>query len=204
MALVTRVASAPLPNSYLLEHTRDPFPQLKSLDVCPICCDSVVKLVYPYDYSTQTSQYCDHGICSSCLATWIDCQLRSCRAQRQLRIRCVACDKFLPQKVVLESSKAASGLAEELEKRFRLQSNPFYAVDMQVDCIDPTCSGIGYLEYKTVMCFVCHKTWETEDGVAPVEDNLPKGVKRCPRCGVGIEKDGGCKAPHPPPTRSFP
>ena len=68
---------------------------------------------------------------------------------------------------------------------------------MQVECKRLDCVGIGYLGYETVMCFICQEQWEAADGDAmdqPCEGIA--GVKRCPKCGVLINKNGGCDHMH--------
>merc|ERR1712039_989354 len=75
--------------------------------------------------------------------------------------------------LVLYVSPKARQLADALEQRFDLERNKHYPEEFRVDCPVPGCVGLGYLEFDTVMCFVCEHRW-------------------LPRCHVLIEKDGGC------------
>ena len=133
-----------------------------------------------------------------------------CIAARQLRIKCMSCPKFLPQALVLKCSEIARTLARELEQRERLESNPFYPVEMQVDCRRIGCVGIGYTGHETIMCMICQEQWEAEEDEAHTivhsgkfelladSDSLKDAsgkkivIKRCPRCKIFIEKNGGC------------
>lgn len=101
----------------------------------------------------------------------------------------------MSQKLALHVSAKARQLAEELEQRFDLERNQLYPEEVRVDCPNSNCVGLGYLEFDTVMCFLCEHRWlpgrDQLKGIQPGTD-LPKTVKPCPRCDVLIEKDGGC------------
>jgi hypothetical protein len=83
----------------------------------------------------------------------------------------------------------ARRLAEDLDKRFVLQNNSEFPDDWQVDCTRPGCTGLGYLGFDTVMCFVCEHQWAAGRKVCR---ETSENIKACPRCQVFIEKDGGC------------
>merc|ERR1712194_63516 len=81
-----------------------------------------------------------------------------------------------------------------LLRRRRLQANPLFPQAMQVDCCQPDCIGLGYLGLDTVQCFICAHQWIPPDNrmIADGEDEGIIGAKRCPKCHVGILKNGGC------------
>jgi len=157
---------------------------------CPICCEAVRNL--------HTMSACGCVACSKCLETWVNEQMPEAKARRQLRVRCgfgATCKKSLPQAVVLQVD-AARQVADQIETRFRLQANPFYSEEMQVECIKADCIGIGYLGSETIMCMICEEQWAAEEETIakPIEDGyeLDRHIKRCPGCRVRVEKTGGC------------
>jgi ariadne-1 len=96
------------------------------------------------------------------------------------------------------SSKARQ-IADALDQRFDLERNRCYPEEVQVDCPNPGCVGLGYLEFETVMCFLCEYRWPARrDQLKAIKPGLtlPETVKQCPRCRVLIEKDGGCDHMH--------
>ena len=132
-----------------------------------------------------------------------------------MRATCMVCPKTLPQKLLLQISASARQLTEQIELRATLQANQLFPPSMQVECRQAGCVGIGYLGYETVMCFICQEQacdpprahpqrpmsrrrlamrpqWSVADGDAVPLEHGCSGVKECPKCGVLIEKDGGC------------
>merc|ERR1711924_409762 len=88
-------------------------------------------------------------------------------------------------------------------KRRKLEQNIRFPKELQVNCRDPMCLGISYLGSETVMCFFCEEQWPAEDYHAHQAANdasdayldangVPIPTKRCPKCNVTIEKNGGC------------
>ena len=94
--------------------------------------------------------------------------------------------------MVLEVSTEGTALMEALEKRFKLKESTLFPECMQVECKRPECVGIGYLGFETVMCFICQEQWSSEDDVAQQPCADMSGVKKCPKCSILIEKNGGC------------
>jgi len=149
---------------------------------------------------------CGHAACEDCIRQWIEAQIPQCRRKRHLRMRCFACSKTMPQQLVLHVSASARDLADRLEQRFELERNSFYPEPLQVECPRPDCVGLGYLEFATVMCFLCEHQWDCDpeqmaklrvcyhsaDGTLRLRNELPDSIQRCPRCGILIEKVGGC------------
>lgn len=161
---------------------------------CPVCCETVARkdIVAPADYAGGHNA-CSHEACGTCWTKWIESgPLEKARAEKCLRVRCYACTKNLPQKMVLEVSTEGTALMENLERRFKLTQSTLFPAIMQVECKRPECVGIGYLGFETVMCFICQEQWSSEDEVAEQPSADMSGVKKCPKCQVLIEKNGGC------------
>ena len=78
--------------------------------------------------------------------------------------------------------------------QFRLEANPLYPRAMQVNCKRAECVGLGYLGFEQVMCFICEETWNADEEtvVDPTSSSAMDAFKACPKCGVLIEKNGGC------------
>merc|ERR1719464_1203808 len=84
--------------------------------------------------------------------------------------------------------------------------NRMFPQAMQLDCRRPGCRGLGYLGSDTVMCFLCEEQWtpeqRTPEQLASSTTSSHDGdlgvllssgaIKRCPRCGVIVQKNGGC------------
>merc|ERR1719220_2706248 len=82
-------------------------------------------------------------------------------------------------------------LGRQLHTRRRLQCNPFYPEEAQIDCPKAGCVGIGYAGSDQVMCFICEHQWKPQvAGLATTMGSLV--LKECPNCEVWIEKNGGC------------
>jgi len=138
---------------------------------------------------------CSHSGCATCLKSWVDRHLPSCKQSLQLRMPCFdsKCQKTMKQQLVIAVSDSARLLADRLEKRFVLEKNILYPLDKQVRCPRPDCVGLGYLGFDTVMCFMCEYQWRAEQSQKLKNTiHLPEEVKPCPRCNVLIEKEGGC------------
>eukprot|EP00929_Paragymnodinium_shiwhaense_P013426 TRINITY_DN12127_c0_g1_i1.p1 TRINITY_DN12127_c0_g1~~TRINITY_DN12127_c0_g1_i1.p1 ORF type:complete len:286 (+),score=29.46 TRINITY_DN12127_c0_g1_i1:211-1068(+) len=153
--------------------------------ICPICAENVSYLV--------CNSNCSHRGCEWCWEQWTDAQLPDCRALRQLQVRCFgeACGAKVEDKVVLHTSNASRALKRQLDRRAKLRGNALYPPELQVDCPNEGCVGLGYLGFDTVMCFLCEHQWIAESGEAPGTE-MPGEVKECPRCRMPIEKNGGC------------
>ena len=143
----------------------EPEPELR-IQTCPVCCETVTeeKLFY-MDGWVQHGCSCSCCACEACLLHWIDAQLTKCRNQKALRIPCIGCNKFMPQKMVLTISAPAAVLARQLDYRMALEANKLYPHCMQVECPRAECVGIGFLGFETIMCFVCEHQWPTNSNV---------------------------------------
>jgi hypothetical protein len=175
-----------------------------------------------------------------------------------IRVQCFGCRKMLPQKLVFKVSDQMLKLADDLDRRERLQCNDLFPEVMQVECRTAECVGIGYLGYETIMCMICEEQWSAVEDEATASnvgtqlcvstprprrlrspprsqrrgsslcfsaraavhadavdltqlasfDKLEKGematfkidsegktlveMRRCPKCKVIVEKNGGC------------
>jgi len=152
---------------------------------CTVCND--------YCGPTLRCTGCDYGACECCTGRWVDEQLPRCTVHHRLLLRCFNpnCDQGIDEDVALHVSAAARNLKKALKKRSQLQNNTFYPAEVQVDCPQLGCVGLGYLGFDTVMCFLCEHQWLAVEGDAPVED-LPGTLKACTNCHTQIEKNGGC------------
>lgn len=147
------------------------------------------------DYCGPTLQCtgCGHKACEGCVGRWVDEQIPRCSANHCLAgLRCLkpGCEKRIDEAVALHTSPGARDLKKALGKRARLQNSTLYPPEVQVNCPQPGCVGLGYLGFDTVMCFLCEHQW-LASGESPIED-LPGELKSCPKCHVQIEKNGGC------------
>ncbi|EOD14798.1 hypothetical protein EMIHUDRAFT_432650 [Emiliania huxleyi CCMP1516] len=175
--------------------------------VCPICCTATAKLV-------ASAPACACHACHACVERWVAMQLPACRAKKQLRVKCFGCAKMMSQRTVLENSAAAADLACQLERREILQRNDLYPESVQVECRRAECVGIGYLGHATIMCMICEEQWSAEEMVVhaaialdmqevaklssgelasiKVGPSLTITVRKCPKCDIVTEKNGGC------------
>merc|ERR1712124_71860 len=175
--------------------------------VCPICCTAAAKLV------ANAPAWACHA-CNACVERWVAMQLPACRAKKQLRVKCFGCAKMMSQRTVLENSAAAADLACQLERREILQRNDLYPESVQVECRRAECVGIGYLGHATIMCMICEEQWSSEEMVVhaaialdmqevaklssgelssiKVGPSLTITVRKCPKCDIITEKNGGC------------
>ena len=186
-------------------------------EMCPLCCEYFDEddIYTNEEHAGSFMSACHCYACFNCITKWVTIQLPSCRANKTLRIQCYACHKTMPQKVVL-LCEAAVALATALERREVLQRNDLFPTCMQVECRRAECVGIGYLGHETIMCMLCEEQWDAlEDTVThagvneinaselagltngklvkiKVGDTLTITVRKCPKCGVITEKNGGC------------
>lgn len=165
--------------------------------VCPICHEPQWALL-------TCSPNSEHAACMDCWAAWSVEQFPQCRIARQISVSCFApgCTEVLQQHtwdLLCKESEPARMLQWEFTRREQLKRNALYPAEMQVDCPRYGCLGLGYLGFDTVMCFLCEHQWSAEDGQPRLELNAEQVeglegvvVKKCPRCGEYIEKNGGC------------
>lgn len=165
---------------------------------CPVCRERCLALLRNPD--------CSHAACEDCWASWFSTQLRRCTAEKRASVVCFAPGCQCPAASALWSHSCTrndhvSHMEMRLAFRRRLQSNPLYPQEVQVECPSNNCVGLGYTGYDTVMCFVCEQQWPADgssiSGAAPLPDmsiEMPDGevMKQCPCCGEYIIKNGGC------------
>lgn len=149
---------------------------------------------------------CQHVACCYCWARWAHAQLQFCRRNPTLRCWGGGCEMELSiefwdlLEIVFSGAQQWHTSFAEVEsmltllRRRRLQINPLFPPAVQVDCPQPGCYGLGYFGFDTVMCFLCEHQWtpaqvnsDNSDSQDPIS-----GTKRCPRCSILIEKNGGC------------
>ena len=160
---------------------------------CKICCrwrwdDSVWPLT------------CGHLACLECLGRHIEAQIERMRASLKYRLPCIFapdCEHEIEFRDASDMSTRLKAIWQDLRKRERLIRGAGHEV---VECPKPGCVGVAYKERgkKTAMCFLCEHSWEVDPeggddlGGDPRYDG--ERVRRCPKCQVPIEKDGGCNA----------
>lgn len=147
---------------------------------------------------------CGHSACEQCWSTWAEVQLPQCRAQRQASFRCIGAHCQIAAVAPVWShtctlSDTVRRLDSTLAFRRRLQSNALYPPEVQVECTQGDCLGLGYLGSDTVMCFMCEHQWAADTVEHPpctIDDDCEtiagEVVKKCPGCGQRIVKNGGC------------
>lgn len=153
---------------------------------CGVCCNYIGPRIEIPE--------CGHVACENCWAQWMDEQVPTCRSMmEELPFRCFGdgCQTVVCNKLAGLISAEVRALQRDLARRSRLQANPLYPPEVQVNCSQAGCVGLGYLGFDTVMCFMCEHQWDAFTGEAPDED-LPGTIKACPRCAIPIEKNGGC------------
>jgi len=165
---------------------------------CSVCREQHLALI--------SSGPCGHAICEDCWGGWAAANLDSCRWSKCADLRCFAegCQEVVVPEVwshACTRSEAVQGLEKEFAYRRRLQNNVLFPAEVQVQCPQPGCLGIGYLGSDTVMCFVCEHSWNPveelignpEDAEGTLDALKAKGeCKACPQCGANIIKNGGC------------
>mmetsp|Transcript_25328 Transcript_25328/g.55289 ORF Transcript_25328/g.55289 Transcript_25328/m.55289 type:complete len:502 (+) Transcript_25328:57-1562(+) len=176
---------------------------------CPICSEvSLALLCGAEDVAEGHSSHAAHAACERCWARWAEEQLQECFLYKRAPARCLwpACCADMASdasdslwQLSQRSSSKLKGLMDGLRRRKRLQNNPLYSAEFQVEC--PQCVGLGYIGFDTVMCFLCEYQWE-DTGQPPEiclalegdELQLCPGlrVRKCPKCREYIEKNGGC------------
>jgi hypothetical protein len=178
------------------------YPNFSTYAICGICCN----------LGPLVNMCACHIACRECIVRWADGQIiPSMITQKSLRaIPClyagVGCEHMICETRLIALSPAAKKLAGQLKKRTELQQNELFPSEVQVECRDPMCVGIGYLGHETVMCFICEEQYPAEVFAAPVAREVTPTCteayvdlrgrtitcKRCPKCDVRITKDGGC------------
>lgn len=161
--------------------------------VCPICCERQLALISNVD--------CDHIACEDCWARWACEQLGHCRRQKRVDLQCFGANCRSPVSwAIWEHATTRNNAVCNLEKEFvyrrRLQTNELYPPEVQVDCPQAGCLGLGYHGFDTLMCFVCEHQWCANGTGESVDTNvemlLGEAIKKCPACGEYIMKNGGC------------
>jgi len=170
--------------------------------VCPVCFEPRLGLLNNQDRSAAEKEPSCHAACEDCWAQWAEEHINQSCFERALTMRCIGqkCTVAAAPGVWAHSctrSSRVQDLENLFKRRRQLQSNQLFPADMQIDCPQPLCVGLGYLGYETVMCFICEHQWSPEDpgeAVPDVDVEVVMGVKvkRCPKCSQYIEKNGGC------------
>jgi hypothetical protein len=166
------------------------------LSMCSICRE--------YCHVLLANTPCDHAVCGSCWKLWTESQLPRSFANRWDTVRCFSpqcqhaiCTPLWDHLVSVSNAIHDFDQIPDLQRRRRLRMNALYPESFQVDCPDPTCWGIGYLGFDTVMCFICERQWIPEEPGSSTDDfdvqeMMGVRVKQCPSCHESIEKNGGC------------
>lgn len=162
---------------------------------CPVCRERCLALL--------CNAACGHSACEDCWASWTTTFLAQSRWEKKPSVRCFgpSCNEPAAAALWAHSCTRNDGvykLEAEFAWRRRLKENVLFPAEVQVDCPNGGCLGLGYRGYDTLMCFVCEHQWPATDaGVAappdvPLETMVGEVMKRCPACGEYIIKNGGC------------
>lgn len=161
--------------------------------VCPVCCEQRLAVF--------SNPECAHAACEDCWANWALTQLSYCRRQKHVDLLCFGEKCRCPPSWALwqhatTRNEAVFNLEKEFAYRRRLQANELFPVEVQVDCPQAGCLGLGYRGYDTLMCFACEHQWTADEAGESrdtnVETMLGEAMKKCPACREYIIKNGGC------------
>jgi len=160
---------------------------------CAICCNARLSdRFWPLT--------CAHLCCEECLARHLAEEAGRMLQTLQKDIRCPFpnCATGISTHTAKDFCQSCSDVWQKLGLREKLVAEAKYPV---VECPKPDCVGVAYREQgrSTAMCFLCEHKW-TLDGAANADEaNDPKfsrGVRRCPKCNIPIEKNWGCNHMH--------
>ena len=162
------------------------------------CCTCFASV---HSHESYTLQQCDHTYCKECIQLQIQCALNT----STLPINCAECST----PVSYVDLKMICG-ADVLNKLHKASFNIFIRTHKQYSyCPDHNCSGAADVRVKyscmlcqSKLCCECmelsHETMSCEEYTYEntvidnwINENSPNR-KRCPSCGIGIEKYDGC------------
>jgi len=183
---------------------------------CAICCQERGSGKFP----GKITAACEHSrdVCSRCVAKTIDLEVNGKGNSTVIRCPHEGCPAQLAyEDVRREASRAVFKKFDQLllrktlqeERSFRWCSSPGCGSGQMVEGLNPADAGWNVF----LQCHHCSQRtcahhrciWHTERTCKQYEEDARKsdevallqylereGVKRCPNCGHGIEKDGGC------------
>jgi len=170
------------------------------LSQCVICYDDI-------KYSDRVMPYSRcHAVCKSCFQQFAMSKFHQMRNAKKIQLSCAVydCENAYSISDIRESHKKFKALASALQFRRRAM----YTAEksrgriIMKECPDSDCVGVGLRNRKdfpnrkaklTFSCVACETKWKSsKQKPITIELVLPKGVKPCPRCGIGIKKGPGC------------
>jgi len=156
---------------------------------CAICCNArLSERFWPLA--------CAHMCCEECLARHLAEEAGRMMQTLQKDIRCPFpdCSTSISAHTAKDFCRNCSDVWRKLGLREKLVAEAKYPV---VECPKPECVGVAYQEQgrNSAMCFLCEHKW-TLSGAASADEsdspNFSRGVRRCPKCNIPIEKSWGC------------
>eukprot|EP00996_Jenningsia_fusiforme_P002930 NODE_3739_length_925_cov_6.848174_g3438_i0.p1 GENE.NODE_3739_length_925_cov_6.848174_g3438_i0~~NODE_3739_length_925_cov_6.848174_g3438_i0.p1 ORF type:complete len:254 (+),score=31.65 NODE_3739_length_925_cov_6.848174_g3438_i0:3-764(+) len=174
-------------------------------DSCAVCFDDL-------DQSSESFQYtiCKHHICSGDGAC-LESLMKNALGSNEFPIKCPECAELVPLNDLLE---ILAQVGESLSRLVRGAIRAYLCTHYETvtPCFSMDCEGI-LPKPGNQTCACCHTAWctdcseESHEGTTCEERRLQKaepaldaealarlGVKKCPRCGSGVEKIDGCNA----------
>uniref|UniRef100_A0A7S4WCP3 RING-type domain-containing protein n=1 Tax=Alexandrium monilatum TaxID=311494 RepID=A0A7S4WCP3_9DINO len=172
--------------------------------ICPICARWM-------DRAAQQACASGHSWCSECFRSWVAQPgvIHSMIERRSLSPGCLygrsggGCEQELPEALVRNAKvPELSCLIRDMDRRRFFISRAGHRAC--IECQNPNCVGVAYGGSFRRMCFVCEEQWVVGQNTllaclaGVLECYLEGGVlsgtnmRRCPACGVPIEKNGGC------------
>ncbi|MEH9030940.1 IBR domain-containing protein, partial [Klebsiella pneumoniae] len=154
---------------------------------------------------------CKDNFCKSCISLLLENYILSSYVFPD-EILCPICSASIPDKLVLKLS-SEDIYNKMLELREKLKVQKLIAQNKAMHCPLPNCEGFGHLipdekitacnKCKCSICTACKKAVHPgitcEEAAANSEDSqiedllLSQNWKKCPTCGVPVEKIDGCQ-----------
>ena len=206
LELFSDILSVRLPQELIEEMMQFAFFELIELDPHSIHCK--ICLAKTSDYQDLD---CKHRFCLDCYKMFCESLVGSCKIMPD-ELKCPECEKLIS-----ESTFMRYFTVEEIQRihnlRFKLKGQALVAQKKAVSCPVPDCPGYAHLlkdekitaccKCKCSLCAFCglsvHPGITCEENAKDSQDDefqklmLSQNWKKCPTCGVPVEKLDGCQ-----------